>query len=318
MKILITGGAGFIGSHLADELVSQGNTVYIIDDLSTGRMCNLDKISSSIYFNFGSILDESLMDSLIREVDQIYHLAAVVGVKRVMEEPIKTLEVNVKGTEIVLKLANKYKKKTLIASSSEIYGDNYEFSEDSEDSRRILGSVKKRRWAYACSKTMDEFMALAYFDKENLPVVIARLFNTAGSRQVSDYGMVLPTFIEQALNGVPITIHGDGNQTRSFCHVYDMVQMLIRLMNDPIAEGNIFNAGNDKEITIKDLAEMVKEITRSNSEIVFIPYNDVYGGGFVDMKRRCPEIFKIRTLIGYYCKYDLDIIIQDIIEEKQK
>jgi UDP-glucose 4-epimerase len=313
MKILITGGAGFIGSHLAKALVEKRHQIDIIDDFSTGRISNLSSIRDRIYIHKFSILDEWVVEDLIQQVDQIYHLAAVVGVKNVMERPVETLLINVRGTDIVLRLASKYQKKILITSTSEVYGKSNEFLEDSD---RILGSVKKRRWAYSCSKSLDEFLALAYFDEKQLPVVIARLFNVAGPRQVSDYGMVLPTFVEQALSGQPITIHGDGSQTRSFCHVKDTVKMLVKLMNNPLAEGDIFNVGNDYEITISDLAHMVKEIAHSNSEIVYIPHEKVFGDGFEDMNRRRPNLSKTKALIGCDFNYTLGDIIQDVISEQ--
>lgn len=313
MKILITGGAGFIGSHLAERLLDEGHEISIIDDLSTGRLSNISEININVYCWFSSILNEEIMERVISETDQIYHLAAVVGVKKVMDEPIQTLQINTKGTEIILKLASKYNKKILIASTSEVYGKNHSFSEDSD---RILGSVKKRRWAYACSKTLDEFLALAYYDEKKLPVVIARLFNTVGPRQLSNYGMVVPNFIEQALSNQPIVIHGDGMQTRSFCHVKDTIEILIKLMNEPKAEGEIVNVGNDFEVSINELAFIIRNTTGSNSEIKHIPYEQVYNKGFEDMQNRRPDLSKMISLTGYIPKYDLKDIIKDIILEK--
>jgi UDP-glucose 4-epimerase len=230
-----------------------------------------------------------------------------------MDHPVETLDINVKGTEVVLRLANKFKKKVFIASTSEIYGKHVEHLL-SEDDNRVMGTVKKRRWAYACSKTLDEFLALAYFDEKKLPVVIGRLFNTVGPRQTGQYGMVLPNFVQSALFGKPISVFGDGTQSRSFTHVTDVVGAITKLMDEPAAEGEIFNIGNDHEVTIKDLAKKVKEMTGSNSEIEFIPYEKAYGPSFEDMERRCPNIDKIREAIGFNPSYDLESIIQSVID----
>lgn len=315
MKALITGGAGFIGSHLAEKLLEQGHEVFVIDNLWTGKLENLSKIQKNEKFHLvvDTILNESVMNELIFKVDQIYHLAAAVGVKNIMDNPVETIDTNVKGSETVLRLANNFKKKVLIASTSEVYGKHLDHTL-SEDDNRVMGSVKKRRWAYACSKTLDEFQALAYYDEKKLPVVIVRLFNTVGPRQIGRYGMVLPSFVQSALLGKPITVFGDGTQSRSFTHVIDVVGALIDLMNEPRAEGDIFNVGNGKEVTIKDLAVKVKEMTGSDSEIEYIPYEKAYGPGFEDMERRCPNIDKIHNLIGYEPSYDLSAIIQSVID----
>lgn len=291
MKILITGGAGFIGSHLAEKLLGLGHEVFIIDNLWTGRLSNIEKIQDhkKLHLVVDTILNESVMNELIFKIDHIYHLAAAVGVKNIMDHPVETLDINVKGTETVLRLANRFKKKVLIASTSEVYGKHVEHSL-SEDDDRILGTVKKRRWAYACSKTLDEFQALAYFDEKKLPVVIARLFNTVGPRQTGQYGMVLPNFVQSALLGKPISVYGEGTQSRSFTHVNDVVGAITKLMDEPSAEGEIFNVGNNKEVTINELAQKVKEMTDSDSEIEHIPYEKAYGPGFEDMKKRCPNI----------------------------
>lgn len=319
MNILITGGAGFIGSHLAEKLLELGHNVFIIDNLWTGSLSNIFHIKNHKRFRYviDTILNEEIMEDLIRDVDQIYHLAAAVGVKTIMEHPVDTLEVNVKGTEVVLRIANKYKKKVFIASSSEVYGKHVEHTLSEKDNR-VMGDVKKRRWAYACSKAMNEFMALAYFEEKKLPVVIGRLFNTVGPRQTGQYGMVLPRFVKSALLGKPITVYGDGTQTRSFLHVYDAVEAIIRLMQEPAAEGDIFNIGNGKEISIKELAYKVKELTDSSSEIEFIPYERVYGPGFEDMQRRCPSIEKLKKLVDFRPTYDIDMIIQSVIEYFKK
>ena len=315
MKILITGGAGFIGSHLAEKLLGLGHEVFIIDNLWTGRLSNIEKIQDhkKLHLVVDTILNESVMNELIFKIDHIYHLAAAVGVKNIMDHPVETLDINVKGTETVLRLANSFKKKVLIASTSEVYGKHVEGSL-SEDDDRILGTVKKRRWAYACSKTLDEFQALAYFDEKKLPVVIARLFNTVGPRQTGQYGMVLPNFVQSALLGKPISVYGEGTQSRSFTHVNDVVGAITKLMDEPSAEGEIFNVGNNKEVTINELALKVKEMTDSDSEIEHIPYEKAYGPGFEDMQRRCPNIKKINKLIGFKPSYDLEAMIQSVID----
>lgn len=314
MRILITGGAGFIGSHLAERLIGQGHEVFAIDNLWTGKLSNLECIQNHERFHLvvDTILNESVMNELIFKVDHVYHLAAAVGVKNVMDHPVETLETNVKGTEVVLRLANRFKKKVFIASTSEIYGKHLEHTL-AEDDNRVMGTVKKRRWAYACSKTLDEFLALAYYDEKKLPVVIGRLFNTVGPRQTGQYGMVLPSFVQSALLGKPITVYGDGTQSRSFTHVDDVLDAMIKLMDEPKAVGDVFNIGNDHEVTINELAEKVKEMTGSSSEIEHIPYEKAYGPGFEDMERRCPNIEKIRNLIGFEPKYDLESIIQSVI-----
>ena len=314
MNILITGGAGFIGSHLAENLLKDGHNISIIDNLSTGSLSNIDAIKHHEKFDIkiASILDEATMTELVSSADCIYHLAAVVGVKNIMLKPVETLETNVKGTETVLRLANKFKKKILITSTSEVYGKNE--CPVNEDSDRIMGPTNKRRWAYACSKALDEFEALAYFDEKKLPVVITRLFNTVGPRQTGRYGMVLPNFVQRALMGRPITVYGTGEQTRCFTHVLDVVDAVTALMEEPKAEGQIFNVGNNEEISIKNLALLVKEMTGSHSELEFIPYEKAYGPGFEDMDRRCPNIDKIEKYIGFRPRHDLRSIIQSVIE----
>ena len=315
MKVLITGGAGFIGSHLAEKLLENEHEVYIIDNLWTGKLANIAGIQNHerLHLIVDTILNESVMNELIFRVDHIYHLAAAVGVMNIMDHPVETLDINVNGTEVVLRLANKFKKKVFIASTSEIYGKHVEH-ELTEDDNRVMGTVKKRRWAYACSKTLDEFLALAYFDEKKLPVVIGRLFNTVGPKQTGQYGMVLPNFVSCALLGKPITVYGDGNQSRSFTHVYDVVEALTKLMSEPAAEGDIFNVGNSHEVTINELAEKVKEMTESDSEIEHITYEKAYGPGFEDMQRRCPCIEKINNLIGFAPRYDLDAMIKSVID----
>jgi len=314
-KTLITGGAGFIGSHLAERLLEQGDEVFIIDNLWTGSLNNIAKIHGHerLHLVVDTILNESIMNELIFKIDRIYHLAAAVGVRNVMDHPVETLDTNVKGSEVVLRLANRFKKKIFIASTSEVYGKHVEH-DLSEDDNRVMGTVKKRRWAYACSKTLDEFLALAYFDEKKLPVIIGRLFNTVGPRQTGQYGMVLPGFVQSALLGKPITVYGDGTQTRSFMHVYDVLNAITALMDTPAAEGEIFNVGNNQEVQIMELARKVKEMTGSASEIEKIPYEKAYGPGFEDMERRCPNVEKLKAATGFQPSYDLESIIQSVID----
>jgi len=315
VKILVTGGAGFIGSHLVEALLKKGEEAWVIDNLSTGKLENLEEIVKHPRFHLvvGTIMSEKVMEELIEKVDQIYHLAAAVGVRLIMDKPIETIETNVRGTEIVLKSANKYKCKILLASTSEIYGNHVEHTL-SEDDNRILGSVRKRRWAYASSKTVDEFLTLAYHLEKKLPVVIARIFNTVGPRQTGQYGMVIPNFVQAALLGKPIQVYGDGTQSRSFNHVKDTVSALIGLMNEPRAEGDVFNVGNGEEIAIADLAKRIKKMTGSSSPIAFVPYEEAYGSGFEDMQRRTPNISKIQSLIGYTPSRNLEETLQSVID----
>jgi len=315
MKILVTGGAGFIGSHLCEALLKRGDEVFAIDNLSTGSLENIKHLSpeGNFHYTIDTIMNENVMDKLIQKCGHIYHLAAAVGVKLIMDKPIETLQTNVIGSEIVLRLANKYKRKVLIASTSEVYGNHVQHSLK-EDDNRILGPIKKRRWAYACSKSLDEFLAQAYFIEKKLPIVIARFFNTVGPRQTDAYGMVIPNFVKNALLNKPIYIHGDGKQTRSFTHVSDVVKASMALMQHPEAEGDVFNIGSEEEITIEDLARKIKKAANSSSEICYIPYEKVYGAGFEDMKRRVQDISKIRKLVGYKPMFKLDDIIDDVIK----
>jgi len=315
MKILITGGAGFIGSHLSEELLKRGDKVYVIDDLSTGSKDNIAHLLGNPDFTFvhETIMDELTMKKLIYSCDVIYHLAAAVGVKYIIDNPLKGIETNIRGTEIVLELAGKDKKKVLIASTSEVYGKNTS-SVFSENADSVLGSTKISRWSYACTKALDEFLALAYFAKENLPVVIVRFFNTVGPRQTGRYGMVIPNFVSQALNNLPMTVYGDGEQTRSFTYVGDVVRGITDLMNRPEAVGDVFNIGNPQGITIENLAKRIKELTGSKSEIVHIPYKQAYGEGFEDMRYRVPDITKIHNLTGFIPKVSLDEILKKVIE----
>jgi UDP-glucose 4-epimerase len=319
MKILITGGAGFIGSHLADRLLESGEEVYVIDDLSSGSLKNVEHLQDNPQFHLvvDTVLHEAVMNELVFKCERIYHMAAVVGVKQIMNRPVETLETNVKGTEIVLRLANRHKKKVLIASTSEVYGkvmDGDNCFQLTEATDRLMGSTSKRRWAYACSKALDEFLALAYYEEKKLPVVIARLFNTVGPRQTGQYGMVVPNFVQKALIGKPIVVHGDGSQSRTFIHISDAVDALMGLMAEPSALGQVVNVGSTEEVTIKELALLVKELTGSESDIEYISYDKAYGPGFEDMKRRCPDITRIEELSGFQPKVNLRGIIQSVVD----
>lgn len=316
MRALITGGAGFIGSHLTEYLIQNGfKKVVIIDNLSTGSQDNIigiAKNNKNVKFINGSVLDTRLVDKEIKGTDIIFHLAAVVGVKLVLEEPINTIVTNIRGTENVLSIAQKYNKKIMIASTSEVYGKGVKvpFSENDDI---LMGPTIKSRWSYACSKAIDEFLSLAYFQEKKLPVVIVRLFNTVGPRQSERYGMVLPNFVKQALTGTDITVYGDGSQTRSFCHVKDAVSALHKLALTDKAVGHVFNVGNDEEITIKELAERVKKHSNSSSKIVFLPYNKAYSSGFDEIPRRIPDITKLTQITGFIPEYSINNIIIDTI-----
>lgn len=322
MRVAITGGAGFIGSHLVDYFMARDAEVWVVDDLSTGNLKNIAQHfgNERFHFELGSVLNEPLMDRVVSQCDHVYHLAAAVGVKLIMNRPVETLETNVRGTEVVLRCANKHKKKVLITSTSEVYGkamDDNGGSPLREDDDRVVGPTTKRRWAYACSKSFDEFLALAYYEEKKLPVVIVRLFNTVGPRQTGQYGMVIPNFVQKALLNKPIIVYGDGTQSRSFLHVSDAVEALVRLMAEPRAEGQVVNVGNPQEVTIAELALMVKEMTGSNSPIEYLPYEKAFGPGFEDMKRRCPEISKLKELTGFQPSWDLRSIIESVINYYQ-
>ena len=316
MKALITGGAGFLGSHLAEALLARGDTVFLLDNLSTGSIDNIEHLKNAPRFHYAidSVMNEPVTAELIDRVDVVFHLAAAVGVRLIVESPVNTIETNVHGTEMVLKLANKKKKKVLIASTSEVYGK----SEDvpfHEDADLVMGGTHKGRWSYACSKAIDEFLALAYWKEKKLPVVVFRLFNTVGPRQTGRYGMVIPNFVKQALLGHPITVFGDGTQSRCFTYVSDVVGVLVRLAEEPKAVGQVFNVGNDREeVTISDLAQRVKARTGSKSEIVRVPYDQAYEEGFEDMPRRVPDLSRVRALTGYEPKVHLDEILDRVIE----
>ncbi len=318
MRVLITGGAGFVGSHLAEELLANGDEVSVLDDLSTGSIDNIAhlKPNPKFHYTIDTVTNEPVLAELVDRCDTVIHLAAAVGVKLIVESPVRTIETNVHGTEVVLKVANKKKKLVLIASTSEVYGKSAKvpFAEDDD---LVLGPTSKHRWAYACIKMIDEFLALAYWKERKLPVIIVRLFNTVGPRQTGQYGMVVPNFVRQALANEPITVFGDGTQSRSFTYVGDVVRAMVALINEPRAIGQVFNIGNGKEISIRDLAHRIKAMTGSRSAIVTIPYDQAYEAGFEDMPRRVPDISKIRALIGYEPTVELEEILTRVVASLQ-
>jgi UDP-glucose 4-epimerase len=319
VRVLITGGAGFIGSHLSETLLDQGHQVQILDNLSTGSIDNIAHLKGREGFEYfiDTVNNEPLLAELIDRSDVVFHFAAAVGVKLIVEQPVYTIETNVHGTEVVLKHANKKKKLVVIASTSEVYGK----SEDvpfREDSDLVLGPTPKHRWAYACSKAIDEFLALAYWKERKLPVIIVRFFNTVGPRQTGQYGMVIPNFVRQALAGEPITVFGDGTQRRAFTHVTDVVGALVKLVAEPKAIGQVVNIGNVEEVTITQLAERVKAMCGSQSPIRYIPYDQAYESGFEDMPRRVPALAKIEGLIGYKPVHSLNDILEHVIEYFRK
>ena len=318
MHILITGGAGFIGSHLAERLVSDGHTVTALDDLSTGRMSNLATVQNTNQLRFvqGSVLDRDLVQEHVNSADVVFHLAAAVGVKLIMEQPSRSILTNIGGTENVLHAAIPGKKLTFIASTSEVYGKATKFPFH-EDDDLVIGATKNLRWSYASAKQLDEFMALAYARDSALPVVVLRFFNTTGPRQTGRYGMVLPNFVQSALEDRPLMVHGTGTQSRCFGHVLDVVEALVRLMHLPAAQGQVFNIGTDQEVTIRSLAEQVIALTGSQSPIEMIPYDQVYPVGFEDMMRRLPDVAKLQAAIGFRPMRTLLQIITDIIAEKK-
>ena len=307
MKVLITGGAGFIGSHLSDELIAGGNEVAILDNLSTGRFENIAHLDGNKSFQFieGTILNEMLVDKLVERCDVVYHLAAAVGVDLVVKKPLESLVTNIKGSEIVLDMAHRYHKKILITSTSEIYGKNTN-GPLKEDDDRILGSPLKVRWGYSTAKAVDEMLAYIYWKEKKVPTVIVRLFNTVGPRQTGAYGMVIPRFVGQALKNEDMTVYGTGKQSRCFLHVKDVIKTLIKLMNNKEAVGQVFNIGSQEEITIENLAKKVIEITKSKSKLVYIPYEKAYEEGFEDMQRRVPDTTKVKNLTGFKPTIDLE------------
>ncbi len=312
---LITGGAGFIGSHLAEALLKRGDQVTVIDDLSTGRFENIEGLTANPNFRFAleTITNETVMDRLGSECDRILHLAAAVGVELIVNDPVRTIETNVMGAEAVLQVARRYRRKVFLASTSEVYGKN-EKSPFREDDDGVFGATTITRWAYATSKALDEFLALAYHQKKNLPVVIGRFFNTVGPRQTAQYGMVIPRFVRQALAGEPLTVFGDGMQSRCFCNVRDVVRAVLLLIENPAADGQVFNIGSKEEITVHDLAVLVKSHTGSSSEIKIIPYQQAYHAGYEDMRQRVPDTEKIRRATGWQPEIPLAQTLDEIID----
>lgn len=316
MRILVTGGAGFIGSHLCERLLAAGHEVTALDDLSTGRLSNLESFRSHPKFHFveGDVTEFSMVRGLAASADLVYHLAAAVGVKYVLENPLRSLTTNIRGTEVVLHACDQYKRKVIVFSSSEVYGKgtSVPFSEDDD---RLLGPTQKLRWSYACGKAVDECLALSYYEQHQLPVVIVRCFNTCGPRQSAAYGMVIPNMIERALAGKPILVFGDGQQTRCFSAVHDVVRGVMMLADSKAAEGGIFNIGTDEEVTVLELAERVRRLCRSESEIQRVPYEAVYGSSFEDMRRRVPDLSKIRRVVGYRPEVRLDQLLEMTIRQ---
>ncbi len=315
MKALVTGGAGFIGSHLSEYLLKLGHKVLVIDDLSTGCIENILHLKGTPGFEYtiDSILNTPVTAELVDRSDCIFHLAAAVGVRLIVESPVQTIETNIKGTETILDLACKKKKKTLVFSTSEVYGKSSKIPFNEEDDL-VMGSTTRGRWSYACSKAIDEFLALAYWKEKKLPTTVIRLFNTVGPRQTGQYGMVIPTFVQQALQGTPLTVYGDGNQTRCFCHVQDVIQAIYKVSQEEKALGQVYNIGTDEEVSVLELAHRVISITGSSSQIQIIPYAQAYEEGFEDMMKRRPDLDKIKGLINYRPQYKLEQIIKDVVQ----
>jgi len=316
MRYLVTGGAGFIGSHLCEGLLAEGHKVLVLDDLSTGRYENIGRLESGEDFRFvlGSVTDAALVTECLGQCDAVFHLASAVGVRLIIDQPARTIETIVGGTDVVLRACARYRRPMLLASTSEVYGksENVPFSEEDD---RVLGPTTQRRWSYACAKALDEFLTLAHWYESRLPVVIVRLFNTVGPRQTGQYGMVVPRFVQQGLGGEPITVYSDGRQTRCFTHVRDVVEALPKLFALPEARGQVYNVGSNEEVSIMRLAERVKELTGNRSEIVTIPYEEAYLEGFEDMRRRVPDLSKVSKAIGFRPTRGLDDILADVIED---
>jgi UDP-glucose 4-epimerase len=315
MRVLITGGAGFVGSHLADACLLRGDEVYVLDDLSTGSIDNIEYLKRHPYFHYtiGRVQNASVTAELVDRVDVVYHLAAEVGVRRVIDSPISTIENNVQATEVVFNAAAKKGKRVLFTSTSEVYGLSTDLPYR-EDGNIVMGSASKGRWSYACSKALDEFLALAYFHERQMPVTVVRLFNTVGPRQTGHYGMVVPTLVQQAMTGKPMTVYGDGSQSRCFGFVKDVVKALVALIERPEAAGEIYNIGASTEISILDLAKRVKATTKSASPIVLVPYADAYDAGYQDMPRRIPDTTKLRSLVGFAPTTDIDEIVDSVMK----
>lgn len=318
MKVFITGGAGFIGSHLCERLLERGDKVIILDDLSTGQMDNVSHLMGREGFEHrvGSVTDMALVSELVDRCDVTVHLAAAVGVRLIVEHPVHTIETNVRGTEVVLGAAAKKQKLVVLASTSEVYGKGVKIP-FSEDDDLKLGGTQHSRWAYACSKALDEWLALAYWKEKKVPVIIARFFNTVGPRQTGRYGMVLPNFVAQALAGEPIRVFGSGEQSRCFGHVRDAVEAVLRLIETPVAVGQVFNVGTEREVTINKLAEMVRDTVGTQSAIEHVPYSEAYAVGFEDLERRVPDTSKLARVAGYRFTRTLEQIITDVVEEQR-
>ena len=319
MRALITGGAGFIGSHLADHLLAHGHAVVVVDDLSTGRHANIEHLLGRPDFEFvlGSILNPDVVDDVVARSDAVFHLAAAVGVELIVNEPLRSLATNIRGSEIVFEKANKYGTRVLVTSSSEIYGKNRSDRLGEEDDR-ILGSPLKSRWAYSEAKAIDEILAFTYWKEKGLPTVIVRLFNTVGPRQTGAYGMVIPRFVAQALRHKPITVYGDGTQTRCFCDVGEIVEALAALLDHPDAYGRVFNLGSDHEVSMAELADIVREETGSSSKVEYIPYEEAYEEGFEDMARRVPDTSRARQLVDFHPQVGLREIIRRVVHEQSR
>ncbi len=319
MHALITGGAGFIGSHLAERLLEAGHEVTLLDNLSTGRYENIAHLDGHqrLRVVVGTILNDSLVDKLVERCDAVFHLAAAVGVELIIQKPLDSLMTNIRGSEIVLEMAHRYRKKVLIASTSEIYGKNIN-GPLREDTDRVLGSPLKSRWSYSTSKAVDEILAYVYWKEKGVPTVIARLFNTVGPRQSGTYGMVIPRFVSQALKGEPLIVHGNGKQSRCFLHVKDVVEALVKLAGHPQAVGDVFNVGSQEEVTIEALARLVIRLTKSSSRIVYVPYEEAYEEGFEDMPRRVPDTTKVRNLIGFQPTMNLEEIIRSVVDSMRQ
>ncbi len=317
MRYLVTGGAGFIGAHLCAHLIEHGDEVLVLDDLSTGRYENiagLDENGGAFKFLLGSVNEMDLVAECIQECDAVFHLASAVGVRLIIEQPVKTIETIVNGTDVLLRACARYRRPVLLTSTSEIYGKN-ESVPFTEEADCVMGATTQRRWSYACAKALDEFLALAHWVENRLPVVIVRLFNTVGPRQTGQYGMVVPRFVEQALHEQPITVYGDGKQSRCFTHVQDVVETLPKLLHHRAARGQVYNLGSSEEVTILELAERVKRLTESDSEIVFVPYAEAYVAGFEDMRRRVPDLSKVARAVGFKPQRTLDDILKDVIAD---
>jgi UDP-glucose 4-epimerase len=315
MRYLVTGGAGFIGSHLTEALLAAGHEVTIVDDFSTGRHQNIGHLEDSPQLKviYGSVLEPELTRECVRDADRVFHLASAVGVQLIIDEPVKTVETIVEGTAVVLGACARYRKPVLLTSTSEVYGKSKQMPL-AEGDDIVIGAPTFRRWSYAASKALDEFLALAHWHHSRLPVVIVRLFNTVGPRQTGRYGMVIPRLVRQALEGEPLSVYGDGTQSRCFCHVHDSVRAIMQLLDEPKARGEIFNVGNDREVTINELAEMIRALTGGSAEIRHIPYREAYGSGFEDMPRRVPNLAKVNALTGYRPQFSLEQTLTDVIE----